>query len=101
LDWINNLYTHGVTWIKYRGQVLQAFERIRPELVAYWELREAKGTAIQMGVSRSLATRERLRRQIAAERHRAAGVVLPTNKRTAANAAALVEERTGETGFMD
>ncbi len=81
--------------------MLEAFEKIRPELEAYYDLREAKGTTINFAAAKSVAVREKLRRKDAVERQRAAGVVLPTNKRTAANAAALVEERTGETGFMD
>lgn len=93
---------HQATYRKHRDVVFRAFnERIKPELVAYYELRERKGTTIQFAAARSVAKRTNLKQQLATERQRAAGVVIPTNKRKAANQAALVEERKGETGFID
>jgi hypothetical protein len=93
---------HEGTWVKWRERVLMAFrEKIKPELVEYYELRERKGTTISFVSARGVATRTKVRQQSATERQRAAGVVLPTPKRKAANQAALVEARDGETGFID
>ena len=102
LDVVNQLYIHSPVWIKYRVQVLEAFEKIRPELEAYWQLRENKLTAINYGAAKSVATRARLRLQANAEIRRA-GVVLPSPKKDAANQAAAVEGRKvgGDQGFID
>jgi hypothetical protein len=92
---------HRPTWRRWKAQILKAFEDIRPELERYFQLRESKGTTLRLLSDRGYAARMRKRLQDSAERQRAAGVVLPTNKRKAANQAAIVEGRQGETGFLD
>jgi hypothetical protein len=38
---------HQLTWQRHRDRVLKAFQDIRPELEAYYDLRETKGTNLQ------------------------------------------------------
>jgi hypothetical protein len=92
---------HQRTWQRHRDQILNAFEDIRPELDHYFQLRESKGTTLRLLSDRGYAARTQKRLQDSVERQRAAGVVLPTNKRKAVNQAAIVEGRQGETGFLD
>jgi hypothetical protein len=83
---------HQQTWQRHRDRVLKAFEDIRPELEAYYDLRETKGTNLQRLADRGNARLTQRRMLAAAERQRG-GVILPTPKRTAANKAAAVEAR--------
>ena len=48
---------HQLTWQRHRDRVLKAFEDIRPELEAYYDLRETKGTNLAFLADRGYAAR--------------------------------------------